>query len=85
MTHVPAAAVHMAFPSSETHSVPTMHMHQYKRSYLEVDGPLAIEEALSPSTSQEAILKKSIAIQYDGTSDGCDDYRILLYLEAQRI
>jgi hypothetical protein len=50
-----------------------------------MDGPLAVEEALSPSTLQEAMLKKSIAVQYDGTSDGCDDHRTLLYLEAQRI
>ncbi len=47
------------------------------------DGPLAIEETLSPSTSQEAMLKKSMAVPYDGTSDGCNDYRMLMYLEAQ--
>lgn len=86
MTHVPAAAVHMAFPPSETHSAPTIHIHQREQeAYLEVGGPFAIEEALSPSTSQEAMLKKSIAVQYDGMSDSCDDHRTLLYLEAQRI
>ena len=56
-----------------------------KKSYLEVNGPLASEEALSPSTSQEAMLKKSIAVQYEGTSDNCDGNHIMLYLEAQRI
>jgi hypothetical protein len=62
-----------------------MYISESRKSYLEVDGPLAIGEGLSPSTSQEAMLKKSIAVQYDRTSDGCDDHRMLLYLEAQRI
>ena len=54
------------------------------KSYQEVGGPLESEKALSPSTSQEAIVKKSIAVHYDGALDGCDDHRMLLYLEAQR-
>jgi hypothetical protein len=72
-------------PRRRTQPLQYICISENKKSYLEVDGPLAIEEGLSPSTSQEAMLKKSIAVQNDGTSDGCDDHSMLLYLEEQRI